>query len=118
MNIHGKILISNSNGPGNRAIIHMQGCTLSCSGCWNPETHKHGQPNTGILDLAKWVFSNKEISGITFSGGEPFQQAPGLELLIALIKSVRPELTVGIYTGYTLKELQAGEYSWWSFAYE
>ena len=74
-------------------------------------THSHGQPNTSIFDLATWVIDNPVIEGITISGGEPFQQAPALELLLAIIKDARPELTVGIYTGYTLKELQENKFS-------
>lgn len=118
MNIHGKIEISGSNGPGNRSVIWLQGCSLNCRGCWNPLTHSHGQPNTSIFDLATWVIDNPVIEGITISGGEPFQQAPALELLLAIIKDARPKLTVGIYTGYTLKELQENKFSWYSSAYD
>ncbi len=28
------------NGPGLRAVIYFQGCSLHCAGCWNPDTHK------------------------------------------------------------------------------
>jgi len=27
------------NGPGKRAVVWVQGCTLGCPGCFNPQTH-------------------------------------------------------------------------------
>jgi len=45
------------------------------------------------------------VEGVTFSGGEPFQQAPDLYRLCEYIKSKQSGLSIGVFTGYTLREL-------------
>ena len=40
---------SRANGPGPRAAVWFQGCTLGCPGCFNPDTHPH-EPRLVILD--------------------------------------------------------------------
>jgi anaerobic ribonucleoside-triphosphate reductase activating protein len=99
------------NGPGNRALVHVQGCNLGCRNCWNPESH---DPNNYQLELtyhelAKWIICEAK-DGVTFSGGEPMQQAEGLYDVIATVKTSRPHLSIGMYTGYTEKELDTGNY--------
>ena len=39
MLIHALLHASHVNGPGNRAVVFVQGCRLGCAGCWNPQTH-------------------------------------------------------------------------------
>src|SRR4051812_24288102 len=113
MLIHGKINSSEANGPGKRAVLWFQGCNLACKGCWNPETHSFNEKNrTSIGDIQDWILSLKDIEGITFSGGEPMQQAPYLYTLVAFIREKRADLTIGMYTGYTEKELENGNFKW------
>ena len=113
MFIHNRIASSTANGPGERAVIWTQGCSLSCSQCWNPETHAFAKDkDIKIGELADWIIA-QNVEGVTFSGGEPFQQAPALELLISFIRARRPELSIGSFTGYTLEELKAGKFVWW-----
>jgi len=52
------------------------------------------------------------VEGVTFSGGEPFQQAPDLYLLCEYIKSKQPRLSIGVFTGYTLHELVHERWHW------
>jgi anaerobic ribonucleoside-triphosphate reductase activating protein len=113
MFIHNRIANSTANGPGERAVVWVQGCSLACSGCWNSETHAFVKDkDMSIGELADWIL-DQNIEGVTFSGGEPFQQAPALELLISFIKERRPELSIGSFTGYTLQELRDGKFNWW-----
>lgn len=113
MLIHGKIASSSVNGPGNRAVIWLQGCSLGCKGCWNPETHLfHEKTRISIGEIQDWIKDLKDIEGITFSGGEPMQQAPYLYVLLAWIKKNRPELSIGMYTGYNKRELENGSFKW------
>lgn len=112
--IHGKLESSVVNGPGNRAVLWFQGCVdMNCPGCWNPETHNHG---IGTLEdsysIARWLLTLPNIEGITFSGGEPMQQAASLLLIMNLVKSRKPELTFGMYTGYRLEELNSCQYKY------
>jgi anaerobic ribonucleoside-triphosphate reductase activating protein len=52
------------------------------------------------------------IDGVTFSGGEPFAQA---QALAELAKKLHERgLTVVCFTGYTLKQLKAGNRSDWN----
>ena len=112
MFIHAKLGHSTVNGPGPRAVVWFQGCVgMNCPGCWNPETH---QMFTGeevhSEDLAKWITAQPEISGVTFSGGEPMHQAPGLVITLLRLKEMAPDLSVGMFTGYTENELKTGSY--------
>jgi anaerobic ribonucleoside-triphosphate reductase activating protein len=111
MYLHSKLAYSEVNGPGRRAVIWFQGCTLACPGCWNPETHPFETGNATTPDqLAQWVLSRSNIEGVTFSGGEPFQQATDLLRVCELIKDQSPDLSIGVFTGYTLQELEGGRF--------
>jgi anaerobic ribonucleoside-triphosphate reductase activating protein len=50
------------------------------------------------------------IDGVTFSGGEPMQQALDLLGLIRRLKRARPQLSIGMYSGYTEHELDSGRF--------
>lgn len=114
MFVHGKIEDSTVNGPGHRAVIWLQGCRgMNCLGCWNQETHEHGVGNQEtVTNLLKWIAARPDIEGVTFSGGEPMQQAADLMILAQLIRARCPDLSIGMYTGYTLKELEEGRFVW------
>ncbi len=93
-----------AEGPGRRLAVWLQGCTLRCAGCCNPEMFAADKGGAwhGVEDL---VARLGEAEGISVLGGEPFQQAEGLA---ALVKAVRAAgRSVMIYTGYTLAELRA-----------
>jgi anaerobic ribonucleoside-triphosphate reductase activating protein len=111
--IHSKIDSSSVNGPGNRAVLWFQGCNLGCKGCWNPETHEFNlKKETPIEEIYTWIDGLKDIEGITFSGGEPMQQAQHLYFILHYIKTNRPELSIGMFTGYSKKELEEGKFRW------
>jgi anaerobic ribonucleoside-triphosphate reductase activating protein len=107
LKIHHLLNASRTNGPGLRAVVWTQGCSLGCPGCFNPETHdiKPGERvnidvlASTLLDLAPG------IEGITISGGEPFQQSPPLAELLRIVRRSSP-LSVIVFSGYTLHELQ------------
>ena len=114
MFIHNKIARSGANGPGERSVVWLQGCTLKCASCWNPETHAFApEKDMLISEVADWILA-QDVEGVTFSGGEPFQQAPALNVLIDYLKERRPGFTVGSFTGYTRQELEAGKFQWWN----
>jgi anaerobic ribonucleoside-triphosphate reductase activating protein len=52
------------------------------------------------------------VEGVTFSGGEPFQQAPELCHLCEYIKLRRSSLSIGVFSGYTVHELAHGRWYW------
>jgi anaerobic ribonucleoside-triphosphate reductase activating protein len=113
MLIHGFVAHSRVNGPGVRAVVYFQGCNLGCAACWNPATHAFAGPLRDLEDVAKQVavaHRSHRIDGVTLSGGEPMQQALDLLDLIRLLKHTRPELSIGMYSGYTERELDSGRF--------
>lgn len=52
----------------------------------------------------------ERLQGVTFSGGEPIQQAEALLELMKEIRKVAPAVSFGMFTGYTEHELAAGRY--------
>lgn len=107
LRLHAFEPFSYANGPGCRAVVWVQGCTLGCPGCFNPETHSfHGGEWMAVDTLFERIAAlQPHIEGITISGGEPFQQRPAL---LALLQRVRQEtnLSVLVFTGYRWEELQ------------
>ena len=94
------------DGPGLRYVLFTQGCPHHCKGCHNPETH---DPQGGVLrdtnDLLQLFEENPLLSGVTFSGGEPFMQPGPLAIMAREVKKAGK--TVVVYTGYTLEQLAA-----------
>jgi len=93
-------------GPGLRLVLWLSGCPLRCPGCMEPESWS---PESGrclpVQGLAR-QFQNMiaMIDGITFSGGEPLEQA---EAVSALVDMLPPALDKMLFTGYTKGELSA-----------
>ncbi len=92
------------DGPGLRMTVFTQGCLRNCKGCHNPQTHALDKGTlTSAKDLLCQFCSDPLLSGITFSGGEPFLQP---EPLLWLAKEVhRLGKNVMAFSGYTLEEL-------------
>lgn len=92
------------DGPGIRYVVFVQGCPHHCPGCHNPQTHDfkggHEQTPEKILDEIR---KNPLLSGVTFSGGEPFCQPEALAELGKEIKKMG--LNLVCYSGYTFEEL-------------
>ncbi len=91
-----------AEGPGHRFAVWVQGCSLRCAGCCNPEMfdERRGEPMT-IDTIASRIPAT--VEGITLLGGEPFEQAAGCAEFARLAKA--RGLTVMVFTGYTRAEL-------------
>lgn len=93
-----------AEGPGCRTAVWVQGCSLRCPGCCNPEMFSpRGGELREVADLAAAVIADGEIEGISVLGGEPFEQAPAVAELAARVRA--SGLSVVVFTGYTLAEL-------------
>ena len=114
LSVHSKIDSSTVNGPGRRAVIWVQGCSLACPGCWNPDTHStRGGRAFEITEILGWIrrlWCDSAISGLTVSGGEPLEQAAALEILVTALRRDIPALSVGLFSGYTERELATGRF--------
>lgn len=95
------------DGPGLRFTIFTQGCPHHCKGCHNPQTHDFtGGRLVDTDEIYDKIVINKLLSGVTYSGGEPFVQA---EALLDLSRRIRTNtnLNIIIYTGYTYEQLRS-----------
>lgn len=104
--LHDFTPISYSNGPGPRAVVWVQGCTLGCPGCFNPETHSpDGGRDVSVDELFEQIISlGESIEGVSISGGEPLQQPEAVSYLIGRI-SGETGLSVVLFSGYTMEEI-------------
>jgi len=91
-------------GPGVRAGVWVQGCTIGCDGCLARDTWDR-RPDRAVPvgDVLDWLAALREpVDGVTISGGEPLQQPAAVGALIAGIRTWRGDRDVDIllYTGY------------------
>jgi anaerobic ribonucleoside-triphosphate reductase activating protein len=88
-------------------VVWVQGCTLSCPGCFNPHTHpqKLGQSISVDLLAGRILQHAPKLEGITISGGEPFQQTKPLTQILQIVRA-KSSLSVIVFSGYTWEELQ------------
>ena len=94
-----------ADGEGVRVSLFVSGCTNRCKGCFQPQTwdFEYGELYTEkteqeIMDALR----DRNISGLTLLGGEPFEIG-NQKVLIGLLRRVRaelPEKTVWCYTGF------------------
>ena len=96
---------SRANGPGRRAVVWFQGCTLSCPGCFNPATHDHtsGYAYDTEQLVSDILAISDNIEGVSFSGGEPLQQPQALFDLLQRLAASLPSFL--LFSGYTLPEI-------------
>jgi len=93
-------------GPGTRIGIWFQGCSIHCPGCmardtWDPA----GGISLSFDDLTDRLqsFPTGEVTGITISGGEPFDQPEALLRLVEWLRGsyCRADQDVLLYSGYS-----------------
>lgn len=88
------------NGPGMRRVFFAQGCKHNCKGCFNPDTHDfNGGEDRDIDELVKDTLDNPILRGVTFSGGDPWEQADKFAYMAKIFKE--NGLDIWSYTGYT-----------------
>jgi anaerobic ribonucleoside-triphosphate reductase activating protein len=87
------------NGPGWRAAVWVQGCTIRCPGCFNPDTHPHVARQLWDPDRLADALVREDVEGVSILGGEPFEQAAACARL-ATAPAGR-QASVVTYSGYT-----------------
>ncbi len=97
--LSGIIYESLTNGSGIRRVLFSQGCKHNCKGCFNPETHCFDGGELLDMDLIiKDIINNPMLDGVTFSGGDPLEQADKFAYIARNIKGAG--LNIWCYTGY------------------
>ncbi len=92
-------------GPETRYCIWVQGCSRHCAGCQAVHTWAH---NGGVIyetnDIIEDIKRQNGIEGVTFLGGEPFEQAEALGEIAEAVHSVG--LGVFCFTGGYIEQLK------------
>lgn len=92
-------------GPGNRYCIWVQGCSRHCRGCQAVHTWPHsGGKLIETSDIIADIMTQNDIEGVTFLGGEPFEQAEALGEIAQKVQ--KQGLSVLCFTGGLLEELK------------
>lgn len=101
-----KILKSTKvEGPETRYCIWVQGCSHHCKGCQAIHTWSHSSGQLiDINKIIKDIKNQKGIEGVTFLGGEPFEQAEALGEIAESVKKMG--LGVLCFTGGYLEDLR------------
>ncbi len=107
LNIAATCTATHALGPGVRAVVWVQGCPHACPGCLAPDWIPM-RPARCVApeDLVTEVLAHPQVTGLTFSGGEPMMQAVGLARLIRLARQQRP-LSLICFSGFTLAQLRS-----------
>lgn len=92
------------DGPGLRYTIFVQGCSHGCPGCHNPESQpSEGGTLTTTAAVLADIRANGLVHDVTFSGGEPFEQACACAALARQLKA--EGYGIWTYTGYLYEDL-------------
>lgn len=112
LNIYKFLNISEVEGPGKRACIWVQGCSIRCKNCALPQTwSKERGQRISIDELAEKIKDINEVEGVTFTGGEPFDQAEPLFNLALKLKEVN--LSIITFTGYKIEDIRNSKDKSW-----
>lgn len=108
--LSGIIYESLVNGPGMRRVFFAQGCKHNCQGCFNPDTHDfNGGQDKNMDELILDTIENPMIKGVTFSGGDPLEQAEEFAYMAKIFKE--HGLDIWSYTGYTYEFILENQYN-------
>ncbi len=104
LRIAGAVQESIVDGPGIRYVIFTQGCPFHCKGCHNEQSWDlKGGLEVSLGVLYDEMASNPLVTGVTFSGGEPFIQPEPLTVFAKIAKS--HGYSLWSYTGFTFDKL-------------
>lgn len=95
-----------------RWALWVQGCSIGCPGCCNPDTWEAGGGfSEPVEDLIAQML-DAPVEGITLLGGEPFEQAEAVAVLAAAATAA--DLGVMTFTGYRYEVLRGGGRPGWA----
>lgn len=95
------------DGEGFRSSLYVSGCDICCVDCHNKELW---DIKVGTEMSVDEVFDKiiRDITNVTFIGGEPMMQAKALSNLARKIKN-ETEKTIWIYSGHSFEEILEDE---------
>lgn len=94
-------------GPGVRSVVWFYGCRKHCPGCIAHRMNTSGEFQLQTAqELAEQIIAIEDTEGVTFSGGEPFDQEH--ESLLILLKKVRKAgKNIICFTGYHIEDIES-----------
>ncbi|MGW6173825.1 4Fe-4S single cluster domain-containing protein [Arthrobacter sp. NPDC055138] len=99
---------TDAEGPGRRAALWLQGCSIRCPGCFNPHLWAdRGADLVPTVELAAELVAQAAAAGsqgLTLLGGEPFEQAAASTVVARAFRDAG--LSVMTFTGYRHEDLQ------------
>lgn len=104
MNVHA-YCVSKVNGPGERFTLWTQGCSKGCKNCFNPETWSFSINKIIPVERIFNIIKDLDVSGVTITGGDPFEQPEELFNLLLLLEGLNLSKGVIVFTGYTIDEI-------------
>lgn len=109
LNVASWVSPTETEGPGARFALWLQGCPFRCPGCCNPHLWDIREARVmAVAEVLELIAAERRrIEGVTFLGGEPIIQAQGLALLAQEIRKL--DLSLMVFTGYTYGFLVRGE---------
>lgn len=108
INIYKYLNKTHAEGPNQRFCLWVQGCSRHCDGCFAKSTWSHKKNKImSVNELFFLIKEQKGIEGVTFLGGEPFEQAKPLAELARKVQNLG--LSVLTFTGNTFEELKKSE---------
>lgn len=93
-------------GPGLRAAVWVQGCSIRCPACCNPELLDHEGGEEIAADMLAARIANLPVTGLTILGGEPLDQAAEIAAMVTGIRQKR-DLGIILFTGYSWREVES-----------
>jgi anaerobic ribonucleoside-triphosphate reductase activating protein len=99
--------VTEAEGPGRRFALWVQGCSIRCPGCCNPQLFEAmgGREDSVDALVARLREVAAQVEGVTLLGGEPFDQAGPLSQFAEAARGLG--LSVMTFSGYALEELRA-----------
>lgn len=93
-------------GPGERSVVWVAGCHRRCPGCIKPDLFDFGAgEEIPVLSIVDRLRAIRDVTGVTFSGGEPFEQPVALAAVARAMHELNRDVLV--YTGYRFEALSA-----------
>ncbi|MBR4322611.1 4Fe-4S single cluster domain-containing protein [Treponema sp.] len=107
LNLAAVRLCTESEGPGKRFALWVQGCKQRCPDCCNQQMQEFKKAHiVEADDLIHLIHKSKgdfDIEGVSFIGGEPLLQAEGLSFVAEWCR--KNNLSVLVFTGFLYETL-------------
>lgn len=106
MRLAATVPCTTAEGPFSRYAVWVQGCSVRCPGCCNPQMFDANRGRAvDVATLAQDITSKADIEGLTVLGGEPSDQ---LAAVTELAQRVAEQgLGVIVFSGRRRDELEA-----------